>query len=272
VKGNQSKTIAIIPARYKSTRLPGKPLLDLAGKPIIQHVYERTMRAATVDRVLVATDDDRIAAVVASFGGEAVMTSEDHETGTDRIAEAARPFDFDIVVNVQGDEPLIDPFTIDEAVRPLLDDEELLMSTTCERLASAEDLFNPNVVKVVMNETGDALYFSRSPLPFPRAACQDLQLSSYDPGELIEQLKRQPELLKIYYKHTGLYVYRRDFLLTFTKWPRTLLERAESLEQLRVLERGYSIRVVSVGRSSIGIDTPEDLERARRTMDSRLRT
>ena len=263
MKGRNLQTIAIIPARYKSTRLPGKPLLDLAGKPVIQHVYERTLKARTVDRVLIATDDERILSVVTAFGGEAVMTSSSHETGTDRIAEAARKFEAEIIVNVQGDEPLIDPATIDAAVRPLLDDKMLMMSTTCEPLERAEDLFNPNVVKVVMDESGKALYFSRAPVPFPRAVCQEPQWTGYNPEALIESLQREPKLLGIYRKHTGLYVYRRNFLLEFTTWPRTALERAESLEQLRVLERGHRIHVVAVEKSSIGIDTPADLARAR---------
>jgi 3-deoxy-manno-octulosonate cytidylyltransferase (CMP-KDO synthetase) len=270
VKGKNLKTIAIIPARYKSTRLPGKPLLDLAGKPVIQHVYERTLEARTVGRVIVATDDERILSAVTAFGGEALMTSSSHETGTDRIAEAARSFDAEIVVNVQGDEPLIDPATIDAAVRPLLDDRTLLMSTTCEPLGRAEDLFNPNVVKVVMDESGKALYFSRAPVPFPRAACQDPQWTGFNPQALIESLQKEPQLLGLYRKHTGLYVYRRNFLLEFTTWPRTALERAESLEQLRALERGHRIHVVAVERSSIGIDTLADLARARIELENRM--
>jgi 3-deoxy-manno-octulosonate cytidylyltransferase (CMP-KDO synthetase) len=198
------------------------------------------------------------------------MTSPSHETGTDRIAEAARRFEAGIVVNVQGDEPLIDPSTIDAAVRPLLDDSGLLMSTICEPLARVEDLFNPNVVKVVMDEAGDALYFSRAPVPFPRAACHDPQSTSFDPQALIELLQRQPELLGRCYKHTGLYVYRRNFLLKFTTWPRTALERAESLEQLRALERGHRIRVVEVEKISIGIDTPADLARARLELENSM--
>jgi 3-deoxy-manno-octulosonate cytidylyltransferase (CMP-KDO synthetase) len=254
VKGKHPQVIAIIPARYSSTRLPGKPLLDLAGKPIIQHVYERTSQAQTIDRVLVATDDERIRAAVNSFGAEAVMTSADHETGTDRIAEAARLLEADIIVNVQGDEPLIDPATIDAAIEPLIKDPSLPMSTTCEPLARAEDLFNPNVVKVVIDREGNALYFSRAPVPYPRSAS-------------LELLQARPDLLQVYRKHTGLYVYRRHFLFEFTAWPRTPLEQVESLEQLRALERGCRIRVVTVERGSIGIDTQADLEEARRLLN-----
>lgn len=262
MKGNQRQTIAIIPARYGSTRLPGKPLLDLAGKPIIQHVYERAAQARTIARVLVATDDERIAQVVSAFGGGVVITRADHETGTDRIAEAARGVDAEIVVNVQGDEPLIDPDTIDAAVAPLLADSSLVMSTTCEPLARAEDLFNANIVKVTLDSAGNALYFSRAPIPFPR----DIAAGA-DTATIIERVNAQPELLARYRKHTGLYVYRRGFLLDFTTWPRTPLETTESLEQLRALERGCQIRVVTVTRSSIGIDTPEDLARARRVLE-----
>ncbi len=270
MKGNHPQVIAIIPARYASTRLPGKPLLDLAGKPIIQHVYERTAQAKIIDQVFVATDDDRIAAAVAAFGGQAIMTSAQHETGTDRIAEVARGLKADIIVNVQGDEPMIDPVSIERAVEPLCQDSALMMGTLCEPLASVEDLFNANVVKVVMDDDGNALYFSRAPLPYPRIAGAGLSQQ-----ELIEQLRARPQLLKLYWKHIGLYVYRREFLLQFTAWPRAWLEEAESLEQLRALARGYRIRVAKIAPGalgavgSIGIDTPEDLARARRAFDDR---
>jgi 3-deoxy-manno-octulosonate cytidylyltransferase (CMP-KDO synthetase) len=268
VKGNPLKVIAIIPARYKSTRLPGKPLLDLAGKPIIQHVYEQTAKAQLVGEILVATDDERIAQAVEAFGGRAVMTSDAHETGTDRIAEVARTLDTEVIVNVQGDEPFIDPLTIDSAVEPLLEDTSLSMSTTCEMLAQAEDLFNPNIVKVVVDANNNALYFSRAPVPFLRTADQDMQRSIINPEAIIDHLKREPQLLASYRKHTGLYVYRKNFLLDFTTWPRSPLEQIESLEQLRALEHGYKIRVVMVKKRSIGIDTPADLERARRELQA----
>lgn len=265
MKGNKPQVIAIIPARYGSTRLPGKPLLDLAGKPIIQHVFERTKATTLVDRVLIATDDMRIADVVRAFGGEVLITRADHETGTDRIAEAARNIEGDIVVNVQGDEPFIDPQTIDLTVAPLIMDDSLMMSTVCEPLARAEDLFNSNVVKVVLDQQGNALYFSRAPIPFPRNAADAKSL--IDTQAIIGQLT--PEILQHYRKHVGLYVYRRNFLLEFTTWPRAILEEIESLEQLRVLTQGYRIRVITVQRSSVGIDTPEDLARARAIFEAK---
>lgn len=261
MRQSSPKVIVIIPARYGSTRLPGKPLLDLAGKPVIQHVYERASLAQLVDQVLVATDDQRIAQAVNAFGGQVVMTSPNHQTGTDRIAEVASNFPSEIVVNVQGDEPFIEATTIDRAVEPLLSDDSLMMSTTCEPLSSMIDLFNANVVKVVLNSLGNALYFSRSAIPFPRKAFP-IQLLG-DEQAINTQLAAYPELCQHYYKHTGLYVYRRTFLLDFTTWPRSPLEEMESLEQLRVLEQGYSIRVIKVTQRSLSIDTPDDMARAR---------
>ncbi len=260
VKGNKPQIVAVIPARYASTRLPGKPLLDLAGKPIIQHVYAQACQAKTLTRILIATDDQRIADVVRGFGGEVVMTSSEHQTGTDRIAEVAGTLSANIIVNIQGDEPFISPITIDQAVQPLLDDPEIVMSTTAEKLTRAADLLNPNVVKVVMDKRGNALYFSRAVIPFPRALI--------DMGAEISAItmEQQPELLAHYYKHTGLYVYRHNFLLQFITWPRTALEKIESLEQLRVLEHGHTIRVIVVEQHSMGIDTATDLAQARQLL------
>ncbi|MBL8149420.1 MAG: 3-deoxy-manno-octulosonate cytidylyltransferase [Blastocatellia bacterium] len=266
MKGKKPKTVAIIPARYASTRLPGKPLLDLAGKPIIQHVYEQTSKATLVNSIVVATDDQRILTKVEEFGGKAVMTSSAHETGTDRLAEVARSLDAEIVVNVQGDEPFISPETIDSAILPLIEDKNLQMSTTCEPLARIEDLFNPNVVKVVLDQNQDALYFSRAPIPFPRSAYLASNKTSNE-DLAVKLLEENPSILSIFRKHTGLYVYRRTFLLDFTAWPRSPLEQIESLEQLRALERGYKIRVIEVTHSSLGIDTAEDLARARHVLN-----
>ncbi|MEW6737612.1 MAG: 3-deoxy-manno-octulosonate cytidylyltransferase, partial [Acidobacteriota bacterium] len=187
MKGNRSQVIVVIPARYGSTRLQGKPLLDLAGKTIIQRVYEQALQAKTVDHVLVATDDERIRAAVAAFGGEAVMTSAAHQTGTDRIAEVAGGLAAEIVVNVQGDEPMIDPVTIDLAVEPLLTDPALMMSTTCEPIDSIKDLFNPNIVKVVLDDNGNALYFSRAPIPFPRELFQHAQAAMINLEQYVER-------------------------------------------------------------------------------------
>lgn len=233
---------AIIPARLASTRLPDKPLADIAGKPMIQHVYERAAQARTLAAVLVATPDPAIIEAVTAFGGRAVRTSDAHRTGTDRVAEAAAhlPESVRVVVNVQGDEPLLDPDVIDAVAAPLLADPDLVMaSMMCPLPAGREN--DPAVVKVVCDRGGHALYFSRSPLPYRRVAD-----APYAPRQ-----------------HVGLYAYQRDFLETFTRLPSTPLEQVESLEQLRVLENGYRIRMVETDRPSEGVDTPEDLERVR---------
>jgi 3-deoxy-manno-octulosonate cytidylyltransferase (CMP-KDO synthetase) len=238
--------VAIIPARFGSTRLPGKPLSDIHGKPMIQHVYERARRARRVDRVLVATDDARIADAVRAFGGEAVMTSPDHASGTDRLAEAARAVDAEIVVNVQGDEPMLDPSAIDAAVEALLADPGLAMATLSVPIEDADELESPDVVKVVVDAAGDALYFSRSPIPYARRTPRE-----------------RPR------KHVGLYVYRRDALDRFASLPPSPLEEAEGLEQLRALHHGMRIRVVArEGESGVAVDTPEDLERVRALLGS----
>lgn len=255
------KVIAIIPARFASTRLPGKPLLEIGGRPMILHVVERARQVAAIDRVIVATDDERVLGSVREAGEEAVMTSPEHRTGTDRLAEVAAGLDADLIVNVQGDEPFIEMSTIEAALDPMLRDSSIVMSTTSEPIETADDALNPNVVKVVVDEEGFALYFSRQPIPYPRAAAIEY-------GSIEAALRAQPDLIRRYAKHTGLYVYRRDFLLTYSKLPPSPLEQLETLEQLRALEHGYRIRVVPVAHRSIGIDTPEDLERARRMMES----
>lgn len=240
--------VALIPARYASTRFPGKPLVDILGKPMIQRVYERVTQARGIDRVIVATDDQRIFNVVRAFGGEVEMTREDHPTGTDRLAEVAARIDADLVVNVQGDEPLIDPRMIETAVEPLRQDSGILMGTLMTPIASVDEFLNPNVVKVVTDREGFALYFSRAPIPHPRDFSSDLELhlSALAPR-----------------KHVGLYVYRRDFLLRYPRLPATPLENLEKLEQLRALEHGFRIRVVETALTSLGVDTPADLERVR---------
>jgi 3-deoxy-manno-octulosonate cytidylyltransferase (CMP-KDO synthetase) len=253
--------VAIIPARYSSTRLPGKPLLEIAGKPMVVHVIERALAARRVTRAVVATDDERIRAAVEDAGYEAVMTSPAHASGSDRLAEAARAVgDARIIVNVQGDEPLVAPETIDRAIEALLEDATAQVSTTCERIERAADVLSGDVVKVVCDEQGRALYFSRSPIPYPRDGVGRH-------GSLIAALEAEPELLAAFRKHTGLYVYRRAFLLEYARWPQTALERAESLEQLRVLERGHAIRVVEAASPSIGVDTEEDLRRVREMLE-----
>jgi 3-deoxy-manno-octulosonate cytidylyltransferase (CMP-KDO synthetase) len=244
------KITAVIPARYASTRFPGKALAEIDGKPMIQHVYERTARAKLVSRTIVATDDQRIADAVQRAGGEVIMTSTTHDTGTDRLAEVAATLDSDIIVNVQGDEPLICPDMIDEAIQPFLEDGDLQMGTLKTRIKNLHDFLSPNVVKVVTDGLCNALYFSRSPLPFFRDKWKDLKDESFCCGKLL------------CYKHIGLYVYRRDFLLKFASMPPTFLEKSEKLEQLRALENGIRIRVVETEFESIGVDTPEDLVKA----------
>lgn len=237
-----SRVIALIPARYESTRLPGKPLALIHGKPMIQHVFERTRAVNLVDQVLVATDDARIAETVRGFGGDVVMTSTGHQTGTDRIAEAVADLDAEIVVNVQGDVPFLESAMVDATVALMHADIMLPMATVKVPIRDQAEMTNPNVVKVVTDRDGYALYFSRSPLPYWR------DLASAAP---------------LGYKHIGLYAYRRDFLLRFARLAPTPLERAEKLEQLRALEWGFRIRVAETRSQSIEVDTPEDLERAR---------
>lgn len=239
--------LAIIPARFASSRFPGKPLAPLSGRPMIQWVYERARAARRVDDVIVATDDARIMAAVESFGGEAVLTSPDHRSGTDRLAEVVRGMDggrgVTAVVNVQGDEPLLDPASIDRAVAPLIEDERIEMSTLSTPITWAEEHDDPNKVKVVTDRQGFALYFSRAPIPWWR----DGRPAG---GRVLAA------------KHIGLYVYRPATLLALAEFAPTPLETTESLEQLRALEHGVRIKVVSVEHDSIGIDTPEDLRRA----------
>jgi 3-deoxy-manno-octulosonate cytidylyltransferase (CMP-KDO synthetase) len=249
--------VAIIPARFASTRLPGKPLSEIHGKPMVWHVYERARAAKSIDDVVVATDDERIVTAVTSRGGRAVMTSPECPTGTDRVAAAAKSVDAEIVVNVQGDEPMLDPAGIDAAVTPMLADPSIDISTLSLPLTDIEEMLAPSVVKVVTDIRHRALYFSRSPLPFWRGdGSLGLQEAA---AEAVKQgLTR---------KHVGLYAFRRQALERFTSLPPSRLEKAESLEQLRAMENGMSIAVVPVdGKSGVAVDTPQDLERVRALM------
>lgn len=231
------KVLCVIPARYASTRLPGKPLSMIAGKPMIQHVYERACQAQMPDEVIVATDNELVEKAVAAFGGKAVMTSPNHPSGTDRLAEVALMYpDVDVIVNVQGDEPMIPPEVIDNLAKAFEADAELNMATMKVAMDEA-DYDNPAAVKVVTDLNGYALYFSRSLMPYPR---------------------NKPEGYKVY-KHVGIYAYRRNFLLKYAALQPTPLEKAESLEQLRALENGYKIKVLESDFKGIGVDTPEDL-------------
>jgi 3-deoxy-manno-octulosonate cytidylyltransferase (CMP-KDO synthetase) len=253
MKKTQSKISAVIPARYGSTRFEGKPLADILGKPMIRYVYEGVRQSKLIDEVIVATDDQRIIEAVKSFGGKAAMTSPTHFTGTDRVAEVARKLRSEIIVNVQGDEPLIKGDIIDKAVSPLLSDDTLQMSTLMTRIEEVRDWLNPHIVKVVADQKNFALYFSRSPIPFPR----DLQIG---------RLQSHPfgtdrPLPKRVFKHIGVYVFRRKFLLQFSKMKPTPLEKLEKLEQLRALENGWRIKVALVDYEPICVDTPEDIQR-----------
>ena len=247
MKNSAPSVIAVIPARYGSTRFPGKALALIKDKPMIQWVYERTVRSRLVQRVVVATDDDRIAEAVHAAGGEAIMTDQDHATGTDRIAEVARTLTADIVVNVQGDEPLIMPEVIDAAVQPLIDDPAIVMATLAKRIDDPAEVADPNVVKVVFDAQGFALYFSRAPIPWDR----DAWTGKTSFRDLANTGPR--------YKHIGLYVYRRDFLLSYATMAQTPLETIERLEQLRALEQGHRIKVVVTEQESLGVDIPDDL-------------
>jgi 3-deoxy-manno-octulosonate cytidylyltransferase (CMP-KDO synthetase) len=242
--GDAPRVVAIIPARFGSERFPGKVIAPLAGKPLVVHTYERTRSAKCLSEVLVATDDDRIVEALKPYNVRTVMTRNDHPTGTDRIAEVAAKLDADIIVNVQADEPLVDPALIDAVVKPLLDDPGVPMSTARHAIRETALIHDPNCVKVVCDAQGHALYFSRSPIPFVRATGHD------------------PRRENIYWQHIGLYVFRREFLLRFAQMKPTVNERLEKLEQLRVLENGYVIAVVEAGARTIGVDTPEDLARA----------
>jgi len=259
-------TVAIIPARLASTRLPGKALIEIAGKPMVCWVAERARAARNVDRVIVATDSQQIVDAVHASNIEAVLTAAEHTSGTDRVAEVAAAIpDAEIIVNVQGDEPMISPETIERAVDAMAHEMRKAngagIVTTWEQIDSIDDLLNPDLVKVVLDEHQNAIYFSRSPIPYPRDA---VKLH----GSVDVALENEPELLKLFRKHTGLYVYRRDVLLEFTGWPQSQLEKTEALEQLRALEHGVRIKVVEACTASTGVDTIEDLERVRALIET----
>lgn len=259
---NQHKIIAIIPARYHSTRLPAKALLPVKNRPLVVWTVDAALSSRHVSRAIVATDDTRIFDAVISLGYEAVMTSPLHNSGSDRLAEVAKSLEeFDIIVNVQGDEPLISPRTIDAAIAALLNDNEAVISTTCEVITEAKDVLSADVVKVVTDQNGRALYFSRQPIPFPR---DDVKKH----GSLESALKLNPDLMKTFRKHTGLYVYRRNYLLEFTTLEQTELEKSESLEQLRALENGAKIVVIETDETSIGVDTEADYKRVCELIES----
>jgi 3-deoxy-manno-octulosonate cytidylyltransferase (CMP-KDO synthetase) len=240
------QVVVVIPSRYAATRLPGKPLVNLAGKPMVQRVYEQAKLAQTVHRVLVATDDQRIVDAVLAFGGEARITRSDHRTGTERIAEVAAHEPGDVFVNVQGDEPLIDPVAIDTAVAALLEDPPAQIATVATPIRHVPDIMDPNVVKTVLDFDSNALYFSRAPVPWVRDTQQKVHVK--------------------YWKHLGLYVFQRDALLEYPTLPQGELEKIEQLEQLRWLENGWKIRVAEVEHDAVSVDVPEDVTRVEKLL------
>lgn len=241
------KKVIVIPARYASTRLPGKPLLDIGGKTLLQRVYEEARRSRLADTILIATDDQRIAHLAQTFGAEAVITDPSLPSGTDRVFAAVQGHGADLIINLQGDEPFIDPAMIDRLFSAL-QERDVEMATLCCPLTKVDEYQNPNTVKVVLNKSGFALYFSRAPIPHIAAPNSEF---------------RTPQSL---FKHIGVYAFTRSFLKQFVSMPKSSLEEAESLEQLRVLENGYPIRVLVTEYRGFGIDTPEDLERARKLL------
>ncbi|MDO8526025.1 MAG: 3-deoxy-manno-octulosonate cytidylyltransferase [Candidatus Omnitrophota bacterium] len=238
------KVIGVIPARWGATRFEGKVLANLLGKPVIQHVWENARKAKMLDDLIVACDDERIMKVVKLFGGKAVYTSPDQPSGTDRLAEVVNPLDVDIAVNIQGDEPLMKPIIIDNLVIALQEEKAAQMATVIKKIDDDEELTNSNVVKVVVDKNGYALYFSRYSIPYNRTS-------------EVDEAKRPA-----YYKHIGIYAFTKDFLFTFRSLPKSSLENAEKLEQLRALENGYKIKVVETNIDTVGIDRQEDLRKA----------
>jgi 3-deoxy-manno-octulosonate cytidylyltransferase (CMP-KDO synthetase) len=245
---SSGKVVVVIPARYAATRLPGKPLVSLAGKPMIQRVFERAKLAKTPSRVIVATDDPRILQAVEAFGGEARLTRPDHRTGTERVAEVAAHVDGDVFVNVQGDEPLLDPVSVDAAVTALLEDPPATVATVATPIKTPSDIMDPNVVKTVLDFDGYALYFSRAPIPWVRDTASH---------HVVRHLK-----------HLGLYVFQREALLDYPTLPQGELERIEQLEQLRWMENGVKIRVAEVEHDAVSVDVPEDVTRVEKLLQT----
>lgn len=243
------EAIGVIPARYGSTRFEGKVIKDLCGKPVIQHVYERAQKARALDDLIIAVDDERVMKVVESFGGKAVFTSKSHSTGTDRLAEVVNAIDVKIVVNIQGDEPLINPLVIDELVRTMKQDSTISMATVVKKSYSEDEFRSPDIVKAILDKNNFAMYFSRAPIP--------------------ALLKPGPKDA-YFYKHLGIYAYNKDFLFSFKKQPTSYLENGERLEQLRALENGYKIKAIETLFESVGVDTPADLALAKILLEKEI--
>lgn len=246
------EAIGVIPARWGSTRFEGKVLAPILGKPMIQYVWEQAKQAKSLDDLIIAADDERVMKVAQEFGGKVVFTARGHSTGTDRLTEIVNPLDVKFVVNIQADEPLLEPRMVDDLVYALKRDSNVSMATVIKKITNEDDITNPNVVKVVVDKNGGALYFSRLPIPYIRD----------DKGK---------KKIDLYYKHIGMYAYTKDFLFTYTNLPHSKLEEAEKLEQLRALEHGYKIKTVETKYETIGVDTPEDLETVKRIMEKRMK-
>jgi len=245
MRNNEEKpeVIGVIPARYQSSRFEAKVLADLNGKPMVQRVWERARESKLLDELIIACDDERVASVCHGFGAQVVFTAKGHASGTDRIAEVVNPLDVKAVVNIQGDEPLIHPSMIDDVCRAVMGDGGIMVATICRRIERPEDIADPHVVKVVMDKNNLALYFSRAPIPF--------------------HARTSEVSAPVYYKHIGLYGYSKDFLFMYKNMAPSALERTEKLEQLRILQEGYRIKVIETEHDTIGVDTPEDLEKVR---------
>ncbi len=243
--------IGVIPARYLSTRFEGKILADILGKPMLQHVWERAKQSRMLDDLIIACDNEIILKAAIGFGAKAVMTSKEHTCGTDRIGEVVNPIDVKVIINIQGDEPLIHPMMIDSLARALLEDKMLIMATLMKKIEDISELMDPNVVKVVVDKNNFALYFSRAPIPY------------LAPNAEIDQVT--------YYKHIGLYGYTKDFLFTYKNLPVSNLEKTEKLEQLRVLAEGFKIKVLETKFDTVGVDTPDDLERVKEQLHREIK-
>jgi 3-deoxy-manno-octulosonate cytidylyltransferase (CMP-KDO synthetase) len=242
--------IGVIPARYQSTRLEGKILADICGKPMLQHVWERAKQALLLEDLIIACDEQRVAQVAQDFGAKVVLTAKGHASGTDRIIEVVNPLDVKIVINIQADEPLIHPIMVDNVAQALLDDSKVSMATLMKRIENPQEINDPHVVKVVVDKNNFALYFSRSAIPYH---AENSEVESVD-----------------YYKHIGLYGYTKDFLFTYKNLPVADLEKIEKLEQLRVLKEGFRIKVIETKYDTVGVDTPEDLEKARQLLEKSI--
>lgn len=262
--------IGVIPARWASSRFEGKVLAEIDNKPLVQHVWEGAKKSRLLDDLIVATDTEKVASVVRGFGGKACLTSPKQPSGADRVAEVINPIDTKIVVNIQGDEPMISGLMIDGLITALLEEKEAQMATLIKKIKDTSEIFDPNIVKVVLDRKGYAIYFSRSPIPYDRRRMMDEARDIKDKIlSLIHHEPAAPSFETVYYKHIGLYAYTKDFLFTFINLPMSKLEKAEKLEQLRALENGFKIKTVETEFDTIGVDTPLDLKRVKKLLENK---